>query len=92
MYWADQNIVELDDMLEHLRNHVKAHFYDIVRNPIIQTHKRALQLGWHRPFQVYLNDGYVIQEPGFILYFEKEKLITWNGKYVPTDMGVAFTL
>ena len=63
----DQNIVEWDDMLEHLRNHVKTHFYDMVQTPvIIQTRKCTLQLGWHRPFQVYINDGYVIQEPGFI--------------------------
>lgn len=93
-YWIDKHIVDLDDMLEHVRHHVKSYFYDVFHETpdLIPTQDYTFEIGYHCPAQVHVKDGYRIQKPGFHLYFEKEKLLTWKGNYVPQDMGITFTL
>lgn len=92
-YWIDKNIVELDDMLEHMRTHAKSHFYETLHefSQLVQVQDYIFTVGGHCQCKVHLN-GYIIKEPGFILYFDKEQLFTWNGKYVPKGLGDAFTL
>lgn len=90
-YWIDQPM----DMLEHLRTHVKNHFYDVFHElpDLIPIQNYTFEIiGFYKPIQVHVKDGYMIKKLGFQLYFEKEKLLTWKGKYVPKDMGLTFTL
>ena len=94
-YWVDKNIVEFDAMLEYLRNDVVKYFYDIFREKpeIIRVTNWTRDVGWYQPLQVHLEDGWIIEHPPhYVIFFDKEMVLNWNGKYVPRSMGNVFSL
>lgn len=92
-YWSTQDI-SLEGMIQHLFEHAKKYFYDI---SIVEITEKPigwkLDIGWHINRQIQLEKGgWTITGKGFLLYFDEEMLLTWNGKYIPMSMGTVFTL
>lgn len=93
-YWNDKNILEFDDMLEYLRGDVLKHFYDIfiVKPDIIPTQNWSTKIGWHIISHVHLENGWIIQKGVYVIFFDKDMVLKWNGKYYPHDLGSTFSL
>lgn len=96
-YWSSRDIFMVDQMLQHLIDRVKSDFYDIF-NPantpsIIETPKKTMEFGWWIvKSQIQVEKGWNITGKGFLLYFDEEQLLNWNGKYIPMSMGDVFSL
>lgn len=91
-YWTDKNIYEVNDMLEHLYKDVRISFVGTFCKPIERT-RFSREIGWFHRYTIQL-DGWTImcENENSCIFFDKEMLLKWNGKYVQMEKGLTFSL
>jgi len=90
---AQKNI---NDMLNHVNDDIQNHFYESFHSKPIMTQQSewSKEIGWHHRHIIHLKNGWTVEnkEKTFLVYFNETQLLNWNGKYIPCDMGITFTL